>query len=395
MNLNRNCDICNSDTANLLYTVHFAKELNEKIPDKYDIVYCNNCGFIFNNTNWDQKDYDEYYSKTTKYSSVSSAGSGGISDVDLYRYNRQIDRIEKIITKDVAILDIGCAKGGLLRTFKSRGYDNLYGIDPSQNSVDILNSFGIDGATLNFHDLSLLNKKFDVVILSQVLEHIYDLKGIKKSIYNILSDNGIIYIDVPNASEYRSHYIKPFHYFDIDHINHFDENSIKNLFFECECLDYNEYSDIVVDDKKYPILYCIFRKKEMNDKFNINYDFIKKIEEYISISKNNENYDCKDIDITKNTFLWGGGAYLRRLLSDNRYFNNLKISGIIDKNQSLKGNKILDCRNNKIEFFTPDIVNNYKYANIIITSALYSKQIYEELKNKYDFFGNIYIIDKK
>lgn len=75
----------------------------------------------------------------------------------------------------------------------------------------------------------------------------------------------------------------------------------------------------------------------------------------------------------------GGGAYLRRLLLDDRYFNNINVAGIIDKNESLSGLKIRDYKNDELEIFTPDILLNNVDANIIITSVLYSKQIEEDL----------------
>lgn len=121
MKLERICPIYNCNDAEKLYEINFAKSKNEFIPECYDIVSCYSCGFIFNNTKWTQKDYDKYYSYTYKYSNNFTLGAGGLSDLDLKRYNDVIDRIEKFTNKESSILDIGCAKGGLLRTFKDRG----------------------------------------------------------------------------------------------------------------------------------------------------------------------------------------------------------------------------------------------------------------------------------
>ena len=203
-------------------------------------------------------------------------------------------------------------------------------------------------------------------------------KKVKKIINNILNDNGILYIDVPNANEYYKYLIAPFHYLDIDHINHFNLKSLCDLFSCYECIECKIYNDIIVDDKKYPIIYSIFRKNHNQ------YGILEYIKNSCKIEK--ENY-FSNIDIDKKTFLWGFGAYLRRLLLDEKYFNDIKIDGIIDKNRSFEGLKVYDYKNNEIEIFTPEILDEYNDANIIITSALYSTQIKNELLNNKNFIG--------
>ena len=380
MKLDRICPICNCEKGESLYEINFAKADDEYIPEHYDIVACENCGFIFNNTKWTQKDYDKYYAESKKYSSNFLAGSGGLSELDKIRYNNIIDRLERIIDKDSSIVDIGCAKGGLLRTLKDRGYNNLYGIESSNEAIANLKKYSIDGMSCSIFDILNINKKFDVVILSQVLEHIYDLKKIKHIINNILNKNGILYIDVPNANEYYKYLIKPFHYFDIDHINHFNLKSLYNLFLEYECIEVKSYNELIIDNKKYPIIYSIFRK--CSNKYGI----IRYIEKSYQVEKENYFYN---IDPSKKTFLWGYGSYLKRLLLNETYFNNIDYFGIIDKNKTLAGMKIYDYKNNEIEIFTPEILNKYNDANIIITSSLYSSQIRDELLNNKNFIGKI------
>ena len=56
----------------------------------------------------------------------------------------------------------------------------------------------------------------------------------KRSLKKLLNPNGIIYIEVPDANRYSNYYVVPFYYFDCEHINHFDINSLKNLFEDNE-----------------------------------------------------------------------------------------------------------------------------------------------------------------
>ena len=388
MKLERICPICNCNDAEKLYEINFAKSKNEFIPEYYDIVSCYNCGFIFNNTKWTQRDYDKYYSETSKYSNNFTLGAGGLSDLDLKRYNDIIGRIEKFINKESSILDIGCAKGGLLRTFKDRGYNNLYGIESSEDAINYLKTFGIDGKCLSLFNANNINKKFDVIILTQVLEHIFDLKIMKSILKKLLNKDGILYVDIPDGTSYIKNNLNSYYYFDLEHINHFSNDTLRYLFNNLETIEVNNsYFENVSDIKAY-IIYGIFKNSK---KINRDIISLNKMKEYIEESDIKDNYLIKQyFDNSKPTFLWGFGAYLRRLLLDDRYFNNINIAGIIDKNKSLSGLKIKNYKNNELEIFNPDILENNTDANIIITSVLYSKQIEEDLLRDNNFKGKIY-----
>ena len=386
MKLKRICPICNCDDGEKLYEINFAKSKNEFIAEHYDIVSCYNCGFIFNNTEWTQRDYDKYYSETSKYTNNFTSGAGGLSDLDLKRYNDVINRIEQFINKKSSILDIGCAKGGLLRTFKDRGYNNLYGVEPSEEAINYLKTFGIDGKCLSLFEANKLNKKFDAIILTQVLEHIFDLEKMKSILKNLLNEDGILYVDIPDGMAYIKNNLNSYYYFDLEHINHFSNDTLKYLFNDLETIKIdNSYFDNVSDIKAY-IIYGIFKNSK-----DINRDVLSldKMKEYIEESDIKDNY-LINIDNTKPTYLWGFGAYLRRLLLDYRYFNNINIAGIIDKNKSLNGLKIKNYKNDELEIFNPDILKNNIDANIIITSVLYSKQIEADLLRDNSFRGKIY-----
>ena len=53
-------------------------------------------------------------------------------------------------------------KEDYLRTFKDRGYNNLYGIEPSEDAINNLHHFGIEGKYLSLFEANSINRKFDV-----------------------------------------------------------------------------------------------------------------------------------------------------------------------------------------------------------------------------------------
>src|SRR3989338_6753152 len=102
------------------------------------------------------------------------------------------------VDEDAAILDVGCSRGVLIQFLKSRGFNNVYGIDISETAVSLChqnhidNTFRMDAKKLEWKD-----KEFDVVIASDVLEHINEDKTALTEWNRVLKKDGILIIFVP------------------------------------------------------------------------------------------------------------------------------------------------------------------------------------------------------
>lgn len=103
-----------------------------------------------------------------------------------------------------SILDIGCANGGLLEALSDRGFTNLTGIDPSPTCIRHIKQRGFNGYV---SEISKLNNdtigSYNFIILSHVLEHIFDVNGAISIVNSLINYEGLIYIEVPNASSYH------------------------------------------------------------------------------------------------------------------------------------------------------------------------------------------------
>lgn len=71
--------------------------------------------------------------------------------------------------------------------------------------------------------------------------------------------------------------------------------------------------------------------------------------------------------------MWGAGSYTSRLL-ETSILKNCNIIAIIDRDIKKQGNMI-----NEIKISSPEILKQLDYS-IIICSALYSENIYQEIK---------------
>lgn len=134
-NAQRKCPICGEVWVEVLYTQHFSLPDNMMLPTVYDIVACSKCEFVYADTSASQKDYDLFYTDMSKYEEPVIASGGGNTLWDRERLTRVANDLESYINKSSAILDIGCANGGLLVILKERGFINLTGLDQSPSCV--------------------------------------------------------------------------------------------------------------------------------------------------------------------------------------------------------------------------------------------------------------------
>ena len=143
--------------------------------------------------------------------------------------------------KDLEIVDIGTGAGDLLFLLKKNGYKNIIGVDYSKVAIKYAEKKGIKMIYANIEEPDFLKKvggKYDVVLLGEVLEHIFDPKRVMSILKSLLTDNGTLIISVPNAGWFINGFLLTFfpQFLRISpafgvwtHVNQFTAYSIKNL----------------------------------------------------------------------------------------------------------------------------------------------------------------------
>lgn len=99
--------------------------------------------------------------------------------------------------KNINILEVGCSSGVLLSELKEVGYKNLTGLDTSISALDLCKKNGINSVLLTGSSIPLQDNKFDLVISSDVLEHIEDQNTALKEWCRVLVKGGKLVIMVP------------------------------------------------------------------------------------------------------------------------------------------------------------------------------------------------------
>lgn len=101
--------------------------------------------------------------------------------------------------KNKTLLDIGCASGWFLRIAKLYGIQAT-GIEPDSYMSGKAKEHGLDIINGYFPDALDVNKNYDLISFNDVFEHLQQPNKILKECKSILTNQGLLIINLPNST---------------------------------------------------------------------------------------------------------------------------------------------------------------------------------------------------
>jgi 2-polyprenyl-3-methyl-5-hydroxy-6-metoxy-1,4-benzoquinol methylase len=214
----KRCAICGKDKF-----VPYAKVRGDKTGKQFSLVRCDACGFIFVNPRLDEKEnaklYDDAYFKGKGFDkSVDYVRLVGDNDAVDREGRAVIERI-KLLKKGRAlrILDIGCGTGVQLRALERAGYNKLTGLEFSPFAARIAKRHTHAKIIVgDFLKKELGAAQYDVIIATEVIEHIRDPMRFLKRVQTLLRPGGLFIYSTGNIDSLSArlfgakwHYIIP------------------------------------------------------------------------------------------------------------------------------------------------------------------------------------------
>jgi ubiquinone/menaquinone biosynthesis C-methylase UbiE len=108
------------------------------------------------------------------------------------------DLIARLAQPQERLLDIACGTGSILRSLKERGFRDLHGLEISPYALSRLRDEGFTMHQGRLPYLPMPGAQFDVVIASQILEHVIRRRTFMREIVRVLKPGGRALIFVPN-----------------------------------------------------------------------------------------------------------------------------------------------------------------------------------------------------
>jgi SAM-dependent methyltransferase len=208
-----NCDLCGENRTNL-----FLEAESEVNKEKFKIVRCANCGLIYLNPRPAKEIIGRYYPVDSYYAFQDFSAKKRLNyrewlkNISLEGYYDSKNIFKKLIAKLLVrnflvvipkerkgrLLDIGCGSGEFLYQMKNFGWE-VYGIEISQEASDMGNKRGLNIFFGELENTNFPENFFDVVVLSQTLEHVYSPGSYLEKIYRLLKVGGLLITGVPNV----------------------------------------------------------------------------------------------------------------------------------------------------------------------------------------------------
>lgn len=370
--LKRSCPVCqNAASADILHTQKFVLPDNHILPREYDLVACSQCGFVYADTPADQSVYDKYYSEMSKYETP-------YIDADTTLFAHRAEWISGFLRDaDASIVDVGCGNGQLFLELRKLGFSELTALDPSQECIDAIRRKGLGGLAGSIFEVSTV-VQFDAVILSGVLEHICDVPVAMEKIVSLTRPGGLVFVFVPDAARYRDYDAIPYDYFNIEHLNHFDETSLISLglahgFRTVGLLK----TTIALAQSRQPVIYCAYAKTGGG---RIKWQEYSKecVLQYLARTEGNRGaMDVIDglIKSNEEIIVWGAGNYTSRLLATSN-LDKCNIAMFVDNDPHKHGT----CLGGKTVSAPDAIVKLKKASTILVCAAVFHDEILRQIR---------------
>ncbi len=225
------CPLCNKNNEKIFG--YFGKS------DKRAIINCDFCGLAYlEDYRKNRRDiYNDNYSVWGKSSKEIEKFIGESKKI---LFGHLFLRILKFVKKSEKqkILDIGTGQGYLLEVAEDYDFD-CYGIEISKYASERANKkFPNKIFCGNLKDAKYKDCYFDVITLTDVLEHLKNPSEIFKEICRILKPNGIIVLTVPNFDSITRKILQKnwFQYKD-EHITYWNKKSINFVLRKNNCAE--------------------------------------------------------------------------------------------------------------------------------------------------------------
>ncbi len=212
------CHVCNSPSFDAVLSADAGNlELNR----------CSACGFVYLSS-WQESvaradELYDYYAQLTDEDLAERHSAENRA--------RQRALLQKLssYTTGRKLLDVGCGDGQLLETATKAGWEPA-GIDLSEAAVELCRRRGLDASNTDFFDRALDTRRFDVIVMSELIEHVPAPQRFLSRAESLLEPGGVLYLTTPNFGSLarrmlgaRWSVIHP------EHIGYFEPSTLRDM----------------------------------------------------------------------------------------------------------------------------------------------------------------------
>ena len=336
-----------------------------------NLKICNSCGSVMQDPVVSPEVMQYYYENLSNYTNVSRGGGPDSTSVEAM--TRQISIIEDHI-RPGSMYEVGCATGHALSELKQKGW-LVTGCDPSAAAASVAAElYDIEIQTGQFEAVEIPDETFDLVLISHVLEHLYEPIECLRKAYRILQNGGYLLVEVPclcNPENWGNGY------FTFEHINIFSKNALLKCIVETGFLPKN--IKISVNSAHYPVVTVMAQKVRDTVDYMLSNDNPIEIGELIAtyLKSNDSEWDrinfrlANELDGFRKIVIWGGGVHTSQLLHNTSSIDRSRIIALVDIDEAKHGMEI--CGIKICSYMMVDLTDTE--IAVVISSKAYEEEI--------------------
>jgi 2-polyprenyl-3-methyl-5-hydroxy-6-metoxy-1,4-benzoquinol methylase len=190
-----NCPICSNNSFEVFYGF-----------DDFKICKCKECEMIYLNPRYTSSAIEEFYNETyygRENSTVGGYQSYESQQADLtLTYLKFYKEVLPYVKQKKRVLDIGCGFGYFLSN-TTKDFNESVGLDVSEQACIELRKKGLGAINSNVEKISPLEVgKFDLIVMTDFIEHVYDLNIFMLKLKDICNPDAILLIVTPNYNSW-------------------------------------------------------------------------------------------------------------------------------------------------------------------------------------------------
>tara|TARA_B100000989_G_scaffold298822_1_gene290221 strand:+ start:3252 stop:4211 length:960 start_codon:yes stop_codon:yes gene_type:complete len=226
MKKNVSCPNCNQNNFSIFDKYYHGRRLGIKY-----ILICNNCKLKQSDNLPNNEKLKSFYNNINtrllfNYSKQTTSETY-YTKFDSY-LKFIIDKTNINIKDNLNVIDIGAGNGRTLLQIKDLTNWSALGIEPDKTKCEVLSFFKLNIINDVFQNISsnLKNDHYDLITISQVLEHVENPVDLLKEINKKLNKNGYLWIDVPLCNvDYFNSRVND----DVGHLYFFDQKILGQI----------------------------------------------------------------------------------------------------------------------------------------------------------------------
>lgn len=165
-------------------------------------VACSGCGLVFLDPVMTQEAYARFYAET--YRPLVSAYHGRVIDATSIQQEQREYAVERgdLLAPYLTgrgyrtLLDIGGSTGVVAHALARRFGLSATVVDPAPLETAQANELGIETIEGLIEAVDLTNRRFDVVVLCQTIDHLLDIGGTLRRVRECLAPTGLLFVDI-------------------------------------------------------------------------------------------------------------------------------------------------------------------------------------------------------